>query len=68
MADQVKITILPDGTIKSETNRISAANHLSAEQFMRESARLAGGKVEAKHKHGTLGLHSHEHGHDHLHH
>lgn len=70
MPDEIKITILQDGTIKSETSRISAANHLSAEAFMRESAKLAGGKVETKHKHGTLGLHHHHHGHehDHVHH
>lgn len=70
MADQIKVQILADGTIRTETDRISAASHLSAETFMRESAKLAGGKIEIKLKHGTLGLHHHHHGHehDHVHH
>lgn len=55
MADQVKITILEDGTIKVETGKISGPNHLNAEQFLREMSRLAGGTVEIKRRTATLG-------------
>lgn len=50
MPDVMLVTILDDGTIKAETGRITGPNHLSAEAFMRESAKLAGGKVEIKRK------------------
>ena len=32
--DKMKITILPDGTIKTVTNPISGPNHSSAEEFI----------------------------------
>ena len=57
MYDQMSITILPDGTIKIETNKISGPNHLSAEKFVKAVNELAGGdttatrKVVAMHKH-----------------
>lgn len=50
MPDVILITILEDGTIKTETDRITGPNHLSAEAFLRESAKLAGGKVEVRRK------------------
>ena len=58
--DALKITILPDGTIKMETGRVSAANHASAEAFEREVARLCGGGMtdEPKPVVGTL---AHDH-------
>lgn len=65
MADEMKITVLPDGSLKIETGRVSAANHMSAEGFIREASRLLGGKVERKAKHGHT--HSHDHNHDHVH-
>ena len=52
MPDQVEITILEDGTIKVESGRISAANHMNAETFLREMSRLAGGPVTVRKKHG----------------
>lgn len=52
--DNIKITILDDGTIKVETDKISGPNHLNAEQFLREMSRLAGGTVEIKSKKSTL--------------
>ena len=44
--DRMKITILPDGTIKTETTGfVSKANHDNAEQFLRAMATLAGGET-----------------------
>jgi len=60
--DEIKFTILADGTLKIETGRVSMPNHINAESFLREVAKLQGGKVEIKHKHG----HAH-HGHAHSH-
>ena len=54
MADKIQITILQDGTIRVETDKISGANHLNAEQFLREMSRLAGGTVEIKARKGKL--------------
>jgi hypothetical protein len=48
--DTLKITILEDGTIKTETDKVSMPNHASAEMFIRECARLAGGTTEVKNK------------------
>jgi hypothetical protein len=47
--DEIEITILDDGTIKVTTNKVSAANHASADAFLREMARLAGGAHEVEH-------------------
>ena len=61
--DSMKITILDDGSIKVETDKISAANHMSADKFM-EFLRTAGGAPqERKHKHGRIGaaLHALQH-------
>lgn len=63
MADIIKVTILEDGTIKSETDPISAPNHQSAEEFLSTVFHLAG-------QNGTripkeLG-HSHYHSHTHV--
>jgi hypothetical protein len=60
MNDEIKIEVLEDGTIKVSTDQISAANHASAEAFLREAARLAGGnvKTETKHTHGHAHVHT----------
>lgn len=57
--DEITITVLDDGMIKIETDRISMPSHLSAEMFIRDMGRLTGGKVERKHKHGHV-AHHHE--------
>jgi hypothetical protein len=41
--DTFKITILEDGTIKTETDKVSAANHQNAAEFITAMSRLAGG-------------------------
>lgn len=65
MSDTIVITVLKDGTIKVETSAIGAANHASAEAFLREAAKLAGGEVtiETKHLHGAVQAQSEQHTH-----
>lgn len=58
MADEMKIEILADGTIRTETSPISPANHQSAEAFMNDFARLTGGEVSRNRK-----GHAHHHHH-----
>lgn len=55
MADQIIITILDDGTIKVETDKISQANHMTADAFMRNLATAGGAQQTRKHKAGILG-------------
>lgn len=59
--DNVKFTILEDGTIKIETDKVSMPNHANAEKFLHDCVKLAGGKADRKHKHGGI-MHSHTHG------
>jgi len=61
--DEIKIEILADGTIKIETDRIGPANHLSAERFIKEAQRLAGGATKITRKVGKFlrGQHDHSH-------
>jgi hypothetical protein len=64
--DNMRIEILEDGTIKVTTDPISGPNHVNAEGFLREMARLAGGettrvkRTDSHHQH-------HHHDHDHVH-
>ena len=44
--DRFTIEILEDGTIKTTTDTVSAANHDNAEQFLRAMATLAGGETK----------------------
>lgn len=61
--DTMNITILPDGTIKVETDKISRANHMTAEAFMRNMSTACSGTQERKHKRGVIGaaIHSIHH-------
>jgi hypothetical protein len=63
--DTLTIEILEDGTIKTTSDAVSAANHENAEQFLKAMARLAGGETtrEARRdvKHGQVHSHSHQH-------
>lgn len=54
MPDQVAITILEDGTIKMETDKISGPNHLSAENFLREVSKLAGGETTTRKRQAVI--------------
>lgn len=76
MADMMNISILEDGTIKIETGKVSAANHVNAEAFIRECFTMAGGKSKRVLKagaslHHALHVHAadgHTHGPDGHHH
>lgn len=61
--DEIKIEIMPDGTIKTFTDKVGQANHSNAEGFLTEMARLSGGtsSIKKKHSHGHTHSHTHEH-------
>jgi hypothetical protein len=61
--DEIQIEILPDGSLKIETDEVSAANHMSADDLVKFIERLAGGETQVKHKH----THAHGKAHQHLH-
>lgn len=63
MSDRMKITILPDGSIKVQTDEISAPNHMEAEALLAELEKKAGGGTTVE----ATGHHAHEHGHVHTH-
>lgn len=70
--DKLHIEILEDGTIKTTTDAVSAANHQSAEEFLRMLTALTGGSArresrpEHTHRHADGTVHDdHEHGHSH---
>lgn len=57
--DTMNITVLDNGDLKIETDRVSPANHMTAEAFMRNVAQVCGGKQERRHKHGIIGAAAH---------
>lgn len=60
--DTLTIEILDDGTIKVVTDQISPANHLSADQFLKFLAELAGGETTRnRNRHAHAHQHEHEH-------
>lgn len=60
--DAIEITILPDGTIKAETSKISQANHALAHNFFNVLEELTGAKAsKVKRGHGHVHNHVHEH-------
>lgn len=62
--DTIDITILGDGTIKSETDQVSNANHIAAEAFMKYLSELTGGKT-TRTRRGHTYTHTHKHDHEH---
>jgi hypothetical protein len=63
--DAANIEILPDGTIKLETGKVSMPNHANAEAFIRELARLSGGSFsQTRRVNASLGKALEEHTHD----
>lgn len=64
--DKMKISILDDGTIKMDTDRVSMPNHSNAEGFVAAIRRLAGGKFFSRLKHAFAHAHGHEHTHEHM--
>lgn len=66
--DVLNVEILPDGTLKISTDKISMPNHQSAEAFVKGCQTALGGKTDVKHKHGAKAhTHSHEGEHEHTH-
>jgi hypothetical protein len=64
--DSLNIEILEDGTIKVSSDRVSQANHMMAEAFLRYISEMAGGGTVRQRK-GHHHTHAHEghHHHDH---
>ncbi len=50
MADKLRISILPGGLVKVETDRISAPNHLSAERLLGGLEEDLGGQTRMERK------------------
>lgn len=61
MPDIIKIEVLEDGTISVTTDKISGTNHVSAEEFLNEVEKLAGGTRETQ-KRKSKFAHVHSHG------
>lgn len=63
--DTLEIEILEDGTIKTQTDHFSAAHHQSAEEFLQEITRQAGGPMQRnRNPHKKHVGHSHVHAHN----
>jgi hypothetical protein len=68
MADRIRLTLLRDGSIKTETDDVSAPNHANADAFLAQMRTLQGGtttttrRPEARpHTHDADAGHSHTH-------
>lgn len=46
MKDDIIIDVLPDGSVKITTSGISAPNHMSADQLLREIEGVLGGETK----------------------
>jgi hypothetical protein len=55
--DEIRITILDDGTIRAETDQVSGPNHLNADKFLQWMAEQAGGEKSRQRR----GAHTHTH-------
>lgn len=64
MADIMNIEVLADGALKITTDKVSAANHMNAEAFLRDASKMMGGIVDRIRKPHS---HIHTHEHDHIH-
>ncbi len=54
MADRIRITILADGTLKIETDKVSGPNHLSADRLVRSIEEDLGGEAQVEKKKESL--------------
>ena len=57
--EKIKITILPGGVVKVETDKISGPNHLSADRLLRGIEEDLGGETVVQAKRQGV-LHTHE--------
>ena len=67
MPDKMYIEIEDDGTISVTTDGISGTNHLSAENFIKDMAKLAGGIKTTKKRNKYSYTHVHSNGEVHIH-
>ena len=67
MTRVMTITILEDGTIRSETGKVAAPVHQSAEAFLAGITTDTGGAARRDSKHGHAHDHTHTHDHTHAH-
>ncbi len=58
--DILEVEILEDGTIKVTSDKVSAANHMAADQMLTFLARLTGGETTITKRTKTVHSHSHE--------
>jgi hypothetical protein len=65
MADEIRIKVLKDGSVRINTDTISEANHGNAEALLSDIMTRMGGDMERVEKEGHT--HSHEHGINHTH-
>lgn len=63
--DIIDVTILDDGSIKIETDKISPANHVGADALVKTITEKLGGKMKIQPKGGKAHHHHHEHEHKH---
>lgn len=61
---ELLVTVLDDGSVKIETDKVAPADHVRAERFLAEVQRLLGGQTT---KTKLAHTHSHDHNHDHHH-
>lgn len=64
--DNITCTILEDGTVRVDTDKISGPNHSNAEAALQFLAKELGGDVHRVSRHPAT-QHIHEHGHEHSH-
>ena len=58
--DEITITILKDGSVRVENDKISPANHRRADDLHKDLERDLGGSVSARKKVGNHTHHQHE--------
>lgn len=63
---EMECEVLEDGTIRVETSDMGGPNHQSADEFLKEVKRLAGGEVTTE-KVKSTHTHNHQHGGGHHH-
>jgi hypothetical protein len=66
-SDTINVIILDDGTIKTETDKISAPNHSSAEAFLAWVSKMTGGVTKRVGRGKSSQTHTHQHGETHSH-
>jgi hypothetical protein len=68
MADRIRLTLLRDGSIKTETDDVSAPNHANADAFLANLRVLQGGPTTTTRRtDAPAHTHDHDEGHTHTH-